>query len=211
MAPAAALRRPDPDLVTRLRELLGVALAATAAEVPREVTDLVVERARRGDHRAFTEIVTWYDDRLRALAYRLLRDRDRMDDVLQEAYMKAFRALPGYRGESSLSTWLFRITYNACMDDLRRTKPTVPLLLEDGVDTASPAPGPAELAVDRDTLAGALAALPPDQRAAVLLVDAYGLDYGEAADVLGVAPGTIGSRLTRARAALRRVLNGGDQ
>ncbi len=63
-----------------------------------EVTDLVLARVQRGDHRAFAEIVGRYDERLRALAYRLLGDRDRMDDALQEAYVKAFRSLPSFRG-----------------------------------------------------------------------------------------------------------------
>ena len=76
----------------------------------------------------------------------------------------------------------------------------------DGPERADPRPGPADVAVERGDLAAALDTLPPDQRAAVLLVDAYGLDYDEAADVLGVATGTIGSRLSRARTALRALL-----
>ncbi len=182
-----------------------------AAAVPRATGDidrLVVARARRGDHQAFAQIVDHYDHRLRGLAYRLLGDRDRMDDVLQEAYVKAFRSLPRFKGESALGTWLYRIVYNACIDDLRSRKATV--ALDDQVETADARPDPADIAVGRGDLAAALDTLPSDQRAAVLLVDAYGLDYGEAADVLGVAAGTIGSRLSRARAALRTVLGAGE-
>ncbi|MEA2900469.1 MAG: hypothetical protein QOH36_356 [Actinomycetota bacterium] len=181
--------------------------AVPASPAAGDVDHLVVARARRGEHRAFAQIVDHYDYRLRGLAFRLLGDRDRMDDVLQEAYVKAFRALPRFKGESALGTWLYRIVYNACIDDLRARKAVVSL--DDGGDgreRADPRRGPADIAVERGDLAAALDTLPPDQRAAVLLVDAYGLDYDEAADVLGVATGTIGSRLSRARAALRTLL-----
>jgi RNA polymerase sigma-70 factor, ECF subfamily len=171
-----------------------------------EVDGSVVARARRGDQAAFAEIVREYDDRLRGLAYRLLGDRDRMDDVLQEVYVKAFRSLPRFKGASALGTWLYRITYNACMDDLRRHPQATSGEPEMLASVADPGPGPAELAVERNDLAFALDRLPPDQRAAVLLVDAYGLDYREAAGVLGVRAGTIGSRLSRAHATLRETL-----
>ena len=73
--------------------------------------------------RAFTEVVRRHDDRLRGLAYKLLGgDRDRMDDVLQEAYIRAFRALGTFRRDAHLGSWLYRIVYNACIDELRRSK-----------------------------------------------------------------------------------------
>jgi RNA polymerase sigma-70 factor (ECF subfamily) len=133
-----------------------------------------------------------------------------MDDALQEAYVKAFRGLAGFRSDAGLGTWLYRIIYRACLDviraeDRRRTTPL------SGTDlTADPVGDPGRLAAQRADLARALDSLPPDQRAAVLLVDAEGLDYTAAAEVLGVAAGTIASRLSRARAALRRALDEGD-
>lgn len=180
-----------------------------AVAVPRpegEVDALVVARARRGDQAAFIDIVRHYDDRLRALVFRLLGDRDRMDDVLQDAYAKAFRSLHRFKGSSGLGTWLYRITYNACIDDLRRRPAVAPVTYDAdrAASVADPRPGPEEIAVGRDDLAAALDRLPPDQRAAVVLVDAYGLDYADAAEVLGVRAGTIASRLSRARAALRQ-------
>jgi RNA polymerase sigma-70 factor (ECF subfamily) len=78
----------------------------------------LVDAAIGGDGAAFREIVLRFDSGLRALAFRLLRDRDRMDDVLQEAYLKAFRALPRFHRDARLGTWLYRITYNACLDEL---------------------------------------------------------------------------------------------
>ncbi|HVF15144.1 MAG TPA: RNA polymerase sigma factor, partial [Acidimicrobiales bacterium] len=195
---------PLPTWVLRVAGALGLLRAAPLSQNTGDVDRLVLARARRGDHQAFAQIVDHYDHRLRGLAYRLLGDRDRMDDVLQEAYVKAFRSLPRFKGESALGTWLYRIVYNACVDDLRSRKGTVPL--DDQRDTADARPDPADVAIGRRDLAAALATLPPDQKAAVLLVDAYGLDYAEAADALGVAAGTIGSRLSRARTALRIVL-----
>lgn len=168
-------------------------------------------RARQRDPHAFAEIVRIHEPRLRPLVYRLLGDGDRTDDVLQEAYLKAFRALPTFKGESTVSTWLYRITYNACMDELRRGRSVVPLSASDEAsEQPSSRPDPAEVAMERQDLAVALAALAPELRAVVLLVDADGLAHAEAAFVLSVPPGTIGSRLHRARAALRSALEAGS-
>jgi RNA polymerase sigma-70 factor (ECF subfamily) len=181
-----------------------------------EVPSDILERARRGDQPAFTALVRHYDHRLRALAYRLLGDRAAMDDALQDAYVKAFRGLPGFREEAGLGTWLYRITYRACVDHQRREgrhASATPLTgTADGRDVPAQGSGaePAATAVARADLARALAALPVDQRAAVLLVDAEGFDYDTAAAVLGVAAGTIASRLSRARATLRAALSEGE-
>ncbi len=180
--------------------------AATAIRPTLDIDARIIARAKRGDQQAFAAVVRHYDRGLRVLAYRLLGDRDRMDDVLQDAYVKAFRALPNFRGEARLGTWLYRITYNACLDDLRRSQNVVPLRFDDEIDRAAPVPDPLESVGERTALASALAALPPDERAAVLLVDADGFDYAAAGEVLGVPAGTVASRLNRARAALRRSL-----
>jgi RNA polymerase sigma-70 factor (ECF subfamily) len=166
----------------------------------------VLDRARAGDQDAFAELIRHYDPGLRALAYRLLGSRERMDDALQEAYVRAYRALPRFRGDAKLGTWLYRIAYNACLDELERGRRNrvVPLAeLPEQVDTQ---PEPGDETVRRDGLARALGALPPEQRAAVLLVDAQGFTYGAAGRVLGVPEGTVASRLSQARATLRAVL-----
>jgi len=201
---AFALPMPIPAWVSRLAAVFGLVFTSAVPVASGEIDRLVVARARKGDHLAFAQVVDHYDRRLRRLAYRLLEDRDRMDDVLQEAYVKAFRSLPRFRGDAVLGTWLYRIVYNACIDDLRSHKAVSSL--DDFVDAADTRPGPDDVAVARGDLISALSALPPDQRAAVLLVDAEGLDYSEAAKALGVAAGTIGSRLARARAGLRLAL-----
>jgi len=179
--------------------------APGAVQRPMEIDPAVLARARRGDQRAFALLVRHYDDGLRALAYRLLGDRDRMDDALQEAYVRAFRALPAFRGDAAVGTWLYRIAYNACIDELRRERQVVPL--ESVRERPDPRPGPGELLPVRRLLADALAALPAPDRAAVLLVDAQGFDYRSAAEILGVPEGTVASRLNRTRAVLRRFLS----
>jgi RNA polymerase sigma-70 factor (ECF subfamily) len=163
-------------------------------------------RAVAGDQVAFGEVVRHYDDRLRALAWRLLGDRAAMDDVLQDAYVKAYRALCSFREDAAPGTWLHRITYNACIDELRRRQRRPTSAADDLAAAPDPSPTPDDVAVDRSALAVALDALAPDHRAAVLLVDAEGYDYASAGEVLGVPAGTVASRLSRARAALRRAL-----
>lgn len=165
----------------------------------------LVELAQMGDVGAFGQLVRRHDDRMRGLAYRLLADPHRMDDAVQEAYLKAFRALPRFKPGRDFGGWLYRITYNACIDDLRRRK-RHPVAEHDPTDPPSDRPGPERVVGAAETVRRALAALPVDQRVTVVLVDGEGFDHAEAAKILGVAPGTVGSRLHRARAALRRVL-----
>jgi RNA polymerase sigma-70 factor (ECF subfamily) len=169
----------------------------------------LVDRILGGDRYAFTEVLRRHDDRLRALASKLLGgDRHRMDDALQEAYVRAFRALPRFRRDADLGSWLYRITYNTCIDELRRAqrRPGPVVLGSDAWDPASPAPGPDRVVGAADSAARALAALPDDQRVTVVLVDGEGFDNVTTARILGVAPGTVASRLSRARATMRRAI-----
>lgn len=165
----------------------------------------LVELARHGDRPAFGELIRRHDDRMRGLAYRLLADRHGMDDALQEAYLKAYRALSRFRPGSDFGTWLYRITYNACIDELRRRK-RAPMAPDSPVEAESGRPGPERVVGASETVRAALADLPVSQRVTVVLVDGEGFDHREAAKILGVAPGTVASRLHRARAALRRIL-----
>ena len=168
----------------------------------------LLARAQAGDLDSFVELIGLHDRALRGLAYRLLGDPQRMDDVLQEAYLKAFRSLGGFEGKAAFGSWLYRIVYNACMDQLRRRRNgflSVPLEEADGF--ADPMPDPGEVAAQRLDLADALASLSPDMRATVLLVDAEGMDYESAAQVLGIPVGTVRSRLSQARRLLRLALS----
>jgi RNA polymerase sigma-70 factor (ECF subfamily) len=176
------------------------------ALAPNYVAPGVLDRARDGDHEAFTAVVRLYDLRLRRLAYRVLGDPDGMDDALQEAYVRAFRALPRFRGDARIGTWLFRITYNACLDELARKRKVTHVPLDELVEQASAGPKPGEAYGARAELASAFAALSEDERAVVFLVDVEGFDYSGAAQILGVPVGTVASRLNRARGTLRSAL-----
>lgn len=153
----------------------------------------------------FLEVVRTHDRSLRALAFRLLGDRDRMDDALQEAYLKAYRALPNFRGEAATGTWLYRIVYNTCIDEIRRSA-RANLVPVPEIDEPAPNSDPAEVTYRSDELAEALDKLSEQDRALVMLVDAEGLSYQDTAQILDLPMGTIASRLHRARRNLRRSL-----
>ena len=165
----------------------------------------LAELARSGDRSAFEELLRRHDSRMRGVAYRLTTDRHGMDDVLQEAYLKAFRAMPSFRPGRDFGAWLYRITYNAGIDELRRRR-GAPVSEREPIDPESTRPGPERVVSAAETVRRALAELPIDQRVTVVLVDGEGFDHREAAEILGVAPGTVASRLHRARASLRRRL-----
>ncbi|MFL6138960.1 MAG: RNA polymerase sigma factor SigM [Frankiaceae bacterium] len=162
-----------------------------------------------GDPDAFGVLVRRHQDRLWAVAVRTLGDRDEAADAVQDALISALRAAGSFRGEAAVSTWLHRIVVNACLDRARRrqARPTVPLPPD---DRAPAAPGDdlgrAELAIDIER---ALAALPLEQRAALVLVDVQRFPVEEAAALLDVPVGTVKSRCSRGRAKLARLL--GDQ
>jgi RNA polymerase sigma-70 factor (ECF subfamily) len=170
--------------------------------------DDLVARAVARDRDAFAALLHRYDARLRGLAYKLLGgDRHAMDDALQEAYLRAYRALPGFRRDADVGSWLYRIVYNACIDELRRARlRPAPVDAEARADLASAGADPATVVSDRDATVRALRALPDDQRVTLVLVDGEGFDNVTAARILDVAPGTVGSRLSRARATVRRIL-----
>ncbi len=188
----------------------GRPVAADSASRGDTVARLLVA-AIDGDRTAFVAVLAHYDRLLRLIAWQVLRNRDLMDDALQEVALKAWRALPGYRGEAQLGSWLGRLAYNASVDLLRRRPAERPLDMANAAVTplwADPSSGadPAEAIGVESLLREAFAALPAEQRLTVMLVDREGFDYETAAGVLGVRPGTVASRLNRARRALRAAL-----
>jgi RNA polymerase sigma-70 factor (ECF subfamily) len=197
-------------IISRRAEVHGATESPLAEATPastseaREVDDAVLRRARRGDHGAFHEIVDHYEERLRVLAYHLLRDAEQMNDVLQDTFVKAYAGLPGFRSEAALGTWLHRICYNLCLDQLRRmqVRPAGEPLDEDFAD---PTDETERLALHAE-IATALGSLPAEQRAVLLLVDREGYDYASVAEVFGVPVGTVASRLSTARSAMRQAL-----
>jgi RNA polymerase sigma-70 factor, ECF subfamily len=170
--------------------------------------EVLLARHLDGDTDAFGELVRRHRDRLWAVALRTLGDPEEAADAVQDALISAFRRAHTFRGDAAVTTWLHRIVVNACLDRVRRrqVRPTVPLADQEtegapgGVLATSPDHAPeGELRLD---IAAALAQLPFEQRAALVLVDMQGYSVEDAARILDVAAGTIKSRCARGRARL---------
>lgn len=173
-------------------------------EAPLSDDRVLVAQSRQGDAQAFAQLLRRYDDKMRGVVWRLVHSRSEMDDILQDAYLKAWRGLAGFRGEAAFSSWLYRIVYTTTLDEVKKSarRQIVPMdhVPEIAVDDAT------SRIVDSFALRRALADLPADQLAVVALVDGQGDSYDDVAELLGISPGTVGSRLSRARAQLRRDL-----
>jgi RNA polymerase sigma-70 factor, ECF subfamily len=168
----------------------------------------VLRRARSGDRDAFVQLMDHYDRRLRSLAYRLLDDREAAVEAMQDVYVKAYGGLPGFQGRSAVGTWLYRITYTTCLDHIERRKQRRAIYVDEDPPSPDLVCDPADEATLHADLATALRSLSCDARAAVLMVDRDGYDYRTASAVLGIPMGTLASRLSAARAVLRRALEG---
>ena len=192
-------------------EAVGSAAVASVDDADRgrdELDAIVLRRAQRGDRDAFVELMDHYDRRLRSLAYRLLDDRESAIEAMQDVYVKAWGGLPGFEGRSSVGTWLYRITYTTCLDHIERRKRRSATYEDGDPPSLHLVRDPADEATLHADLAAALRSLTNEARAAVLMVDRDGYDYRTTADVLGIPMGTLASRLSAARAALRRALEG---
>ena len=160
----------------------------------------------------FTEIVEQYSDLAYSVAFRMLRNADDAEDAVQEAYISAFKALPNFKGQSKLSTWLYRIVVNACSMKIRKDKSRAKYISENLFDDAliyDWKNDPEEAAVNselRSTLEQGLEVLSPDLRAAVVLRDIQGLSTEESAEALDISIASLKSRLHRARILLRKHL-----
>ena len=181
-------------------------------EAEGELHPAVLAAARRGDPKAFTEVLMHHDRQLRLLAFRLLGDQQQMEDALQDAAIRAFRAIPRFDGRSALGTWLHRIVYTTCIDHLRRRPAQTPVAQPAAAEEVpDPAADPLDRLVAWESLAAALDQLPPDQRVALLLIDQEGYDYQTAGEIIGIPPGTVSSRVSTARATVRRLLGNGQR
>ncbi|MEV7659844.1 RNA polymerase sigma factor SigM [Streptomyces anulatus] len=161
-----------------------------------------------GDPDAFGELVRRHRDRLWAVAVRTLGDREEAADAVQDALVNAFRAAHTFRGQSAVTTWLHRITVNACLDRVRKaaSRKTSPVddaeRLDQLLEPHESAEAPAVRQDLHRQLQEALATLPAEQRAALVLVDMQGYPVAEAASILEVPTGTVKSRCARGRARL---------
>ncbi len=173
----------------------------------------LVERAGRGDSAAFEQLMEAHESRMYAVALRMCGNREDAQDCLQEAMIRIYRAMGSFKGQSSFATWAYRITMDSCLDELRRRKnrqaTSLDALLDVGFSPADEVNTPerSSLAEEKKrALERAIAELPEDMKAAVVLRDVQGLSYEEIADVLQANVGTIKSRISRGREKLRQIL-----
>jgi RNA polymerase sigma-70 factor, ECF subfamily len=169
----------------------------------------ILAACRRGDQQAFEEVVRATHRQVYTQALRLVRDRHEAEDVAQEAYLRVYRGLAGFRGDALFETWLYRIVANTAMNHLRRRGRFGDLMPEpddERMDPTAPDAQPADQAIDREALRSALEALPEPARGIVIMKDVYGLSCQEIGDMVGASEGAIKVRLHRARHRLKDVL-----
>ena len=180
----------------------------------READQVLVERVQHGDKQAFGLLVAKYQRKLIRLLSRMIRDPAEVEDVAQEAFIKAYRALPGFRGESAFYTWLYRIGINTAKNFLagqgRRAPTTTEFASEDAEsfeegDQLRDNNTPERILMSKEignTVDAAMSELPEDLRTAIMLREIEGLSYDEIAQIMDCPIGTVRSRIFRAREAI---------
>lgn len=177
--------------------------------------DLLLEKARHGDQEAFGELVRLYEKKVYALTLRMCKNPDDAAEAAQEAFLAAWQGLKFFRGEASFSTWLYRLASNACVDLLRKEQRhravSGPSLNDEDtyMDIADDAATPQELAERselREQIEEGLQSLSPEHREVLILRELHQLSYDEIAQTLDLDTGTVKSRISRGRKALRNFL-----
>jgi RNA polymerase sigma-70 factor (ECF subfamily) len=176
----------------------------------------LVARATAGDTESFNQLVSRWERPIYALAYRTLGREEDAHDVVQEAFLRAYRGLRGFKGEAKFSSWLYRITLNLCRDWIRRERRTPVVQPPEGTDAveladdrAAPTESVEDLVARREmsrAVARAMAELPEEQRSAILLKEYHGLTFQEIADMLECPLSTVKTRLYQGLSVLRRRL-----
>ena len=178
--------------------------------------DLLVHKAQKGDIEAFEELICAYEHRIYNIAYRMMGNPDDAMDVAQEALLKIYRSFKKFKNQSTFSTWIYRVTVNTCLDELRKKKKGFLLHLNDeegsGKDIMdSSSDSLPEVSYERKerlkSLQKAILELVPDYRSVIVLRDIQGFSYEEIAEILHCPLGTVKSRINRARAELRKKLS----
>ena len=172
--------------------------------------ELLLRRAQRGDADAFEQLMTPLENLIWRVCWHYTGHRETASDCAQEAMLKIWRSLDGYRGDCAFESWVYRIAANCSMDAMRKKKrdksESIEPLREAGFDPADPEPGTEEKAIAADQhrkLRECIALLPEDQREALVMTQLEGISYEEAASRLDVSEGTVKSRVNRAKAKLK--------
>ena len=174
----------------------------------------LISHAVAGDSAAFSELMTLHERRMYAVALRICTNREDAQDCLQDAMLRIYRSLGSFKRQSSFSTWVYRITMNTCLDELRRRKTraatSLDAMLDNGYSPSDETDTPEQHSLQseqRRLLERAIAELPEDMRSAIVLRDIEGCSYEEIAQALDANVGTIKSRISRGREILRAVLS----
>ncbi|HKB10963.1 MAG TPA: sigma-70 family RNA polymerase sigma factor [Vicinamibacterales bacterium] len=180
----------------------------------------LVARSIGGDSESFNELVLRWERPIYALAYRTIGREEDARDVCQETFLRAFRALPGFRGQAKFSSWLYRIALNLCRDWIRRERRAPVVQPPEDVDVmelaaaSEPSESIEDLVARKDlsrAVEKAMALLPDEQRTAIVLKEYHGLTFQEIAELLGCPLSTVKTRLYQGLTVLRRELAKGEQ
>ena len=180
----------------------------------RDEESRLIKAARRGDEEAYEKLVVEHQKLVYNLALKITGDREDALDVSQDVFLKAYLNLRSFREDSRLSVWLYRLTHNACMDHIRKTRGKNVVSLNQGeegeaYDVPDPSPLPYDIAERREVsrrVWEAIGKLPEDKREVLIMREITGMTYAEIASALGVEEGTVKSRLSRSRLALAEIL-----
>jgi RNA polymerase sigma-70 factor, ECF subfamily len=195
------VHRDDADQVNPGRD----AERADAAQFDDDADRWLVNKARAGDMDAYEVLVRRHRDRIYRIALRMLGDRHDAEDIAQDVMIQVWTALAGFTGSSAFTTWLYRIVVNRCLNQIRRRRWTRPVLEGD----PQPVAGAEDMVIARQRAGAAMeaiAALPPDQRAVIVLHQLEGLTYREVAAVVNISEDAVRGRLHRARLNLLKSL-----
>jgi RNA polymerase sigma-70 factor (ECF subfamily) len=194
------------------------ALAASSDEAPagraavlREDDREAVQACQRGEREAFDRLVTRYQRDVYRLCYRYVNNHHDANDLAQEAFLRAYRALPRFRGDSAFSTWLYRIAVNACLNFRAARRPETEALSDTLADGARSAAERLAQEQDARRVREAVSRLPEKQRATLILRTYHELRHDEIAAILGSSVGTVKANLFHALGNLRRLLAGPDE
>jgi RNA polymerase sigma-70 factor (ECF subfamily) len=175
----------------------------------------LVTRSRGGDLDSFNQLILRWERPIYALAYRVIGREEDARDVCQETFLRAFRALPGFKGQAKFSSWVYRIALNLCRDWMRRQRRAPTVQIPEGVDpeelatVAGPAESIEDLVSRRELgtiVAEAMALLPEEQRTAIILKEYHGMTFQEIAELQGCPLSTVKTRVYQGLSVLRRHL-----
>lgn len=178
----------------------------------------LVNKAVKGDNSAFEALMEKHMGIIYNIALRMTANQDDAEDMTQEIMIKIFRSLGSFKGNSKFSTWIYRVAVNTCLDELKKKKNKKHLSLdaeisgddgENQIEIKDDSPSPEKLAEQnelRDLVAAAVKLLSDEHRAVIVLRDIRGMSYSEIAGILGCSDGTVKSRISRARAQLKMIL-----